>query len=142
MWEAELERWLVVDSTVVAATAKDGIPLDPWDVLLKNYDIVDKFRKDLDEMGPFDALVCDEAHYLKNCHALRARAILGNIDFESKNTAINANRKWFLTGSSVLNKPIELYPLLLALDPLEDVIAQVRDIDDFREQYCGRQDTP
>jgi SNF2 family DNA or RNA helicase len=142
MWEAELERWLVVERTVVVATAKNGIPSDPWDVLLMNYDIVDKFRKDLDELGPFDALVCDEAHYLKNGDALRTRAILGNIGVGSKETAINASRKWFLTGSPILNNPIELYPLLSALDPLGDVIVQVRDIDDFRDRYCGRQDTP
>jgi hypothetical protein len=55
MREAELVRWLVVDCTVVVATAKDGIPSDPWDVLLMNYDIVHKFRKDRDERDPFDA---------------------------------------------------------------------------------------
>jgi SNF2 family DNA or RNA helicase len=98
-----------------------------------NYDTVDKFRKDLDEMGPFHALVCDEAQYLTNGHALRTRAILGSIDFESKKTAINTTRKWFITGSPVLNNPIELYPLPLALDPR---IAQVRDIDEFLRSWC------
>lgn len=142
MWETELGRWLVVDRMVVVATAKAGIPPDPWDVLLMNYDIVDKFRKDLDRMGSFDALICDEAHYLKNSDALRTRAILGNIGIGKARTAIEASRKWFLTGSPVLNNPIELYPVLCTLDPLGDVIKQVRDIDDFRERYCRREVTP
>lgn len=55
----------MVDRTVVAVTAKVGIPPDPSDVLLMNYDLVDKFREDLDERGPFDALICDKAHYLQ-----------------------------------------------------------------------------
>jgi len=116
MWETELERWLVVGREIGVATAKSGVPA-PCQVLLINYDIVSKYQKDINAMGIWDVLICDEAHYLKSADAVRTKAILGATTTRTNKGAIKARRKWFLTGSPVLNNPIELYPLLKALDP-------------------------
>jgi len=140
MWETELDRWLVIGRDVYVATAKSGVP--PCEVLLINYDIVSKYRKDIDALGKWDVLICDEAHYLKSVDAVRTRAILGDTSTRTNKGAIKARRKWFLTGSPVLNNPIELYPLLKTLDPKGKVIPQLRDMDDFCDHYCGRKDTP
>lgn len=145
MWESELERWLVVDEdskTIGVATAKGGIPTHV-NVLLMNYDIVEKYRQDIDQMGPWDVLICDECHYIKNGESRRTKAILGDvISAGTKKEAIPARLKWFLTGSPILNNPIELYPLLRALDPHGKAISQLREHEEFCDRYCGRRDTP
>ena len=142
MWKRELERWLVNANNVsiAVATAQGGVP--PCQILLMNYDIIDKYRKEIDALGMWDVLICDEAHYLKSAEAVRTKALLGDTLTPTNRGAILARRKWFLTGSPVLNNPIELYPLLKALDPMGNVIPQLRDLDDFCEHYCGRKVTP
>jgi SWI/SNF-related matrix-associated actin-dependent regulator 1 of chromatin subfamily A len=138
-WESELYKWLVGSSSqsIGVITASHGLP-PPVDILLMNYDIVEKFRDDIDELGPFDIVVCDEAHYLKNADAVRTQATLGN----HYRSGIATQRLWLLTGSPVLNNPIELFPLLRALDPNFQVIPELRSLSAFQDRYCGRQDTP
>ena len=48
---------------------------------------------------------------------------------------------WFLTGSPVLNNPIELFPLLRTLDPRGQTLPALSSFAAFRDRYCGRQDT-
>lgn len=144
MWKAELERWLVCseadNKTIGVATAQGGIP--DCNILLINYDIVTKYKKEIDAIGTWDVLVCDEAHYLKSVDAVRTMAILGDTASSRCKGAIPAHRRWFLTGSPVLNNPVELFPLLRALDPYGKVIPQVRDFEMFCNHYCVRKDTP
>lgn len=53
-----------------------------------------------------DTIICDEAHYLKNWKAKRTSntAVLMSKEF--------VKRKILLTGTPLLNRPIELFPLL------------------------------
>jgi SWI/SNF-related matrix-associated actin-dependent regulator 1 of chromatin subfamily A len=83
-----------------------------------NYDIFGKFRDDLHALA-FDILLIDEAHYLKNKDSLRTQAIFGGYHKKSR-----TRRKPFavpyallLTGTPVLNRPAELFPLLNYLAP-------------------------
>jgi SWI/SNF-related matrix-associated actin-dependent regulator 1 of chromatin subfamily A len=88
------------------------------DVHVINYDIFGKFRDELEELD-FDVLLIDEAHYLKNKDSLRTQAIFGGYHKKSR-----TRRKPFsvpyvvlLTGTPVLNRPKELFPLLNYLAP-------------------------
>lgn len=56
-----------------------------------------------------DLLIVDEAHYCKNPKAQRTQLVF--------DLAKLASRKAFLTGTPILNRPIELFPLLEMLDP-------------------------
>lgn len=144
-WKRELQRWLVNSTNVGigVATAQGGIPsCNDAQILLMNYDIVKKYRKDIDALGTWDVLICDEAHYLKSAETVRTKALLGDTYTRDNRGAIAAKRKWFLTGSPVLNNPIELYPLLKSLDPTGKVIPELRKVDKFCERYCGRKETP
>ena len=107
-----------------------------------NYDIVSKYKEEIDALGPWNVLICDEAHYLKNAESVRTIAILGDTTRDDNKGAIQAQKKWFLTGSPVLNNPVELYPLLRALDPFGRLIPQVQDYDTFCNRYCIRKETP
>ena len=139
-WESELNKWLVGCSrgSIGVITAKYGVPAPPTNIMIMNYEIVEKFRDDIDELGPFDVVVCDEAHYLKNVDALRTQATLGY----HLRDGIATQRLWLLTGSPVLNNPIELYPLLSAIDPANQIIPELSSLSEFRERYCRRWETP
>jgi SWI/SNF-related matrix-associated actin-dependent regulator 1 of chromatin subfamily A len=103
-WQRELERWLVRSMTVGVADART---LPRTDVVVVNYDILDRheelFRRQ------WDLLVVDEAHYIKNKDAKRTQLVLA--------IASNARRKVFMTGTPIVNRPIELWTLISSLDP-------------------------
>lgn len=64
----------------------------------------------LDPHMKWDVLICDEAHYLKTLDSKRTQQVLGN-----QGVARRCRYKWMLSGTPVLNRPKELYPILKAL---------------------------
>jgi SWI/SNF-related matrix-associated actin-dependent regulator 1 of chromatin subfamily A len=104
-WQREAEKWLTrtVELTII------------------NYDMVWK-RADLTERT-WDLVVYDESQYLKNPKAKRTRASL----------AIPARRRVFLTGTPILNRPVELWPIVNAIDPE----GLGRNFFGFAQRYCG-----
>ncbi len=73
----------------------------------------------------WDVVVIDEAHFLKNEKAKRSVAIIGQR--KSRKNGMqgvpglvhNADRVLTLTGTPIMNRPIEIFPLLHALYPRE-----------------------
>jgi SWI/SNF-related matrix-associated actin-dependent regulator 1 of chromatin subfamily A len=63
----------------------------------------------------WDLCIIDESQYLKNPKAQRSIAILGNAKKDI--AAITAKRRIALTGTPILNRPIEAQPILGFLDP-------------------------
>lgn len=57
-------------------------------------------------MGSFGCVVLDEAHYAKNVDALRSRAV----------RMLQSPRKLLLSGTPLMNRPSELWPLIKMLD--------------------------
>src|SRR6266516_4569395 len=62
---------------------------------------------DLINMSGFDLIVLDEAHYIKNTESLRSKA----------SRLLNCPRILCMTGTPVLNRPGELWPMLTLLQP-------------------------
>lgn len=112
-WLREARLWLAREMPV--ALVNGTLPAGGFCVT--NYDMIAKQRAWIDSVE-WDLLISDEAHFLKNDKAQRTRAVLGKWDRdEAKRVApIRARRKLFLTGTPVLNRPVELWPLLHALD--------------------------
>ena len=72
-WQKELRKWLVRPLTIGIAEGKSW----PFtDVVIINYDIVDKHRPAIDTVE-WDLMIADECHYLKNPKAQRTKAVLG-----------------------------------------------------------------
>jgi hypothetical protein len=92
----------------VGHPAEDGA----INVLIINYDIAHAWRPLIDQIE-WDVLIADEAHALKNPKAARTQAVLGGGDHEP----IKATQRVLLTGTPIVNRPIELWPLVQALDP-------------------------
>ena len=103
-WARECERWLVGERTVGVAgrTFPRGA-----DVVIVNYEILGKWRAELRET--WDVLVVDECHYVKNKQAQRSKRLY----------ALQARRKLFLTGTPILNRPVELWAVVNHLAPDE-----------------------
>ena len=150
VWKLELSRWLSRPLSVGLASASKGLPKEPTQILLINYDIVRKHREELDALAPWDVLVCDEAHYLKNPEILRTQALLGRTGDRTSRSAdpdapvpgaLRARRVWLLTGSPVLNQPVELYPLLRTLDPYSETVPRAFSFNSFRVRYSVREET-
>lgn len=123
-WKNELEKWLVRPAKIGVATSKEypkGV-----DIMICNYDMLPRYKKDL-HRRTWDLLVCDESHALKNPKAQRTALTLGGTYEKKKGDKkktfkckpIPARRKLFLTGTPVMNKPIELFPVLNAIAPEE-----------------------
>ena len=107
-WMAELNRWKTRDLSVRIATSK-SVPAT--DVVIANYDILAKL---IEKYGlgvvPFDLVILDEIHYCKNPKAKRPVAALGLAAQATK-------RSLGLSGTLIVKRPVELWPLLHAFDP-------------------------
>jgi SWI/SNF-related matrix-associated actin-dependent regulator 1 of chromatin subfamily A len=118
-WVREANRWLVRPFEVRYLSGKTPepifLPKDRGLFVVINYDIADAWSRELSKVH-WDMLVLDEAHYLKNRKAVRTRAILGeekNIGFQSP---IWAEKKIALTGTPIVNRPAEVWPVLAWID--------------------------
>lgn len=106
-WRRELERWLVDTMTIgVVEGSKwpDGCP----DITIINYDVLVRHLDTLTAKR-WDVLIMDECHALKNPKAQRTKAVL----------LIQAKRRIALTGTPILNRPIEFWTLAHMLAPAE-----------------------
>lgn len=107
VWEAEASKFTNLKTFVV--DSKTDITLIPYDIeiVIVNYDILKKFYNELLKYR-WDALVCDEAHYLKSQNSIRSKIVR----FLSRNIP----HILLLTGSPILNRPIEIFNLLNMID--------------------------
>lgn len=115
-WAREWIRFGGLEPTIWHGQKRIG-PEDAQ-VHVINYDIFAKFRKELEEIG-FDVLIIDEAHYLKNKDSQRTQAIFGGYNRKAKfrMPPFATPYALLLTGTPVLNRPGELFPLLHYLAP-------------------------
>lgn len=106
-WDREFYRFSPMDRPArVIATGKDkpgkGVNIVSYDLLASN----EKLRNQLKSM-PWDVLVLDEAHYLKERTAKRTKALYGH----NKHPGImhSAKRTWRLSGTPMPNNASELF---------------------------------
>jgi len=127
-WKREFERWSTKPIRIGIVKNGKEYP-ENWDVLIINYDVLSKHRQKL-QTENFDLMIVDECHYLKNPKSLRAKALFGDKKEEKK--PIQAKRKVFLSGTPICNRPIELWPIVEALDP--EGLGQ--NFFSFAKKYC------
>lgn len=130
-WEKELKKWLVNKDLTIGIAKGSNVP--DTDIVIINYDILNR-HSDLIRSIEWDLLVADESHKLKNGKAQRTKAVVGrwHKDPEKNIVPVNAKRKVFLTGTPILNRPIELWTTLHYLDP-----ENWKSFWGFAKRYCG-----
>lgn len=113
-WRNELVKWLTRRMTGDIAT---GSYLPETDIVIANYDIIKRLRPKINDRK-WDLVICDEAHMMKNPASMRSQAVLGNEERGGDaKMPIDAGAWLFLTGTPILNRPIELWPMLRKADP-------------------------
>jgi SWI/SNF-related matrix-associated actin-dependent regulator of chromatin subfamily A-like protein 1 len=124
-WFREVQKWLVRPANIFVV--RDGIGFAPngTNIVIINYDLLKKHQKAI-RARKWDLLICDESHALKDPKAARTVAVVGNED----NPGIKAERKLFLTGTPILNRPAELWTTLRYFE------AEVN-WRHFHTRYCG-----
>lgn len=85
--------------------------------------------KSPDQSPAYDAIIIDEAHFCKTPGSQRTQAVFGN----GTGLARRARYKWALSGTPVLNRPRELFPLLKTLAPAFSQMTFER----FAQRYCA-----
>jgi len=123
-WEREVRMWLP-GKTVHIVDNKVGVK--NADVIVINYDILSKQKDALGKVG-FNSLIFDESHYAKNSSAQRTKALKHLAKSIPSTGMVLA-----LTGTPVLNRPVELVSQLEILDRIEDFGGSWH----FRQRYCA-----
>ena len=113
VWVGEFKKFSTMQRKVIKGKSIHDFGM--WmkgraDVLITSYEMATKWAPKIDDI--YDALVLDEAHYLKSHDALRTRALLGTHCDGKKGAARWATRVWFLTGTPAPNDPIDVWPFL------------------------------
>ncbi len=128
-WKKELEKWLVRPMSIGIIEAE----MPDTNIIIINYDLLKKWYPVL--VGRrFDLMIVDECHKVKNPKAQRTQFLLGKWDKEPAKVIkpITAKRRLFLSGSPIVNRPIELWPILQSIDP--NGIG--RNFMGFAKRYC------
>ena len=130
-WRKELDKWLVETRRIDVVTSQTGFPVEP-EIVVVNFDILKRFREEL-RRQTWDVLIIDESHYLKNDKAQRTAEVFGK-KAKGESPALSpipATKRVLLSGTPILNRPIEMFSLLHYLDP-----ARWRSKHSFATRYC------
>ncbi len=141
-WKRELEKWLAdFSGKIHIVESNDPIPQEAT-IVICNYDRLRNGTGKEIQTRSWDMIIADECHYLKNPLAQRTKAIFGTPSHKDKKTGElvpavpgivdRCDRKVFLTGTPILNRPIEIQPLLSKLLPNE-----FGNFFTFAKRYCG-----
>lgn len=138
-WKKEWIKW-DVKALSVGLISDGKKKFTEADVVVINYDLLEKWQTELRSVE-WDILVIDECHYLKEGKTGRTQEVFGRkktrtlkrtrtvtlengqkvkekYDKEVEPLApLKARRRVFLTGTPIVNRPKEMWPLVQSLDP-------------------------
>lgn len=141
-WFAELSKWLTREMDIGIA---DGKVFPTSDVVIIGWAMLPKWQGRLDTTH-FDAIVLDEAQYMKNPKAKRSQVILGYKPRRASKgnpaepvslarAPLTARRRIAMSGTPIENRPIEIFPVINWLDPVN-----WGNWFSFAKTYCGAHD--
>lgn len=105
-WEIECKKWLKTDSiSVLSGTTPRNFKSD---IVIINYDIVHHWLWHFKTL-PYQTIILDECHYIKNDKAKRTKAI--------KTLTKGVKHVIAISGTAIVNKPIEVYNVINILNP-------------------------
>lgn len=127
-WKREI-LMVYPEETIAVVDSGPTYTIEEAAWVIINYDMLPKYLDQLTERiddGRADAVIVDEAHYIKSSTADRTKATLKLV--------ADAKRVLLLTGTPLLNRPAELFTLLKAVKhPLGKAKTT------FAKRYCGGQ---
>jgi SWI/SNF-related matrix-associated actin-dependent regulator 1 of chromatin subfamily A len=151
VWRQHFKDWSDIEDIRVADARNmhgfadgTGVRIIPFSRARSEASVITAATK----IGRWDAVIIDEAHYLKSSSAQRTRAVYGDrIDLKGSPLK-NAEHIWCLTGTPLLNHPAEFWTHLHALSPstirplFTGVSLDAMTEDQFLQRFCLTQQTP
>ncbi len=109
-WSREFAKWLIRPMSIGIAKGPDW---PDTETVIINYDILSKHEYMIREKT-WDLLIIDEAAALKSSSSLRNHQVLGKWakEEDARLSRIPSQKTLMLTGTPLLNRPIELWPLV------------------------------
>src|SRR5262245_12635278 len=121
-WSREFQMWLAAPKRILIAESKTAAwKFEQADISIVNYDVLSRHMdwrtsvNGIQVLSPgaldldWDLLIADEVHVCKNVKSQRGALTLALAEY--------AKRSLFLTGTPIVNRPLELFPLINALVP-------------------------
>lgn len=129
VWCRAIQKWAGNSDIQVYNSTRDEFENRQWTIV--NYDLL-LYRDIFTPLhaSRFKVGIFDEAHYLKNMESTRTKLVLLRGALASR-----TDKKWFLTGTPILNRPVELYAILKACAP--EVIAPFTSYMGYTRYFCG-----
>lgn len=139
-WHREAQKWLTDKALTYVVVDNADADVSTANVVIINYDrIKDRIFTAL-MAREWDLVVVDECHKVKNPEAQRTRRVLGYYDRRRKvqvpGLISKAKAKLLLTGTPILNRPVEIQPLAAALAP-----RLFGNFFTFAKRYCAAHQT-
>lgn len=106
-WESEILKWTKLNNIYIVNGRSDIIPLRS-NIIIINYDIIQDYTEQIKNLN-IEIMILDEFHYCKSPKIRRTKAI--------KKIGENIKQIIALTGTPILNKPIEIFTTLNLLRP-------------------------
>jgi len=120
-WSREIVKW-TPSETVQIINGKDKF-IENKNIYIINYDLIKKRRDDLLDLNA-EVVILDECTYIKESKSQRTKATMA--------VAKESPHVLALSGTPILNKPIEFYNVLHLIDP-KTFKSQWK----FGQQFCG-----
>ena len=126
VWRDEILKWIpnINDDKIniqIFKSSKDYFKCGVK-IYIMSYDLTVKLEDKITEKN-FKFIIADEAHYMKSPDAKRTKCLMPIIK--------RSKRVILITGTPILAKPVELYPLLTMLRP--DLFHNFKE---FGNRYC------
>lgn len=127
-WQRSIARWGLPFTSQVIQSSKDKI--QDVEIIIINYEqTIKKTRREQLMNQKFTHIICDESHYLKDFESQRTETVLGVCGLRQR-----AENIWCLSGTPVLNRPVELYPVLKSLCP--ERLGKYRNWMRYTQRFC------
>jgi SWI/SNF-related matrix-associated actin-dependent regulator 1 of chromatin subfamily A len=105
-WQVEMRKWLLIPHSSAVCAGRTG-DLPSTDAIIINPDILAARLEQL-AARQWDVIIADECHYFKGAKTKRTKGFL----------ALKAPYRLALTGTPILNRPIEIQTVLQWLAPM------------------------
>lgn len=130
-WSKELTKWMVQKLSGDFATSTS---LPNSNIVIVNYDKMAALRDKILQRK-WHLHIYDEFQMLKNPDAKRTIAVLGRETgkYDKYLPPLEADKRLFLSGTPIVNRPIELFPALRVADPLGLGVSEYS----FAKRFCG-----
>jgi SWI/SNF-related matrix-associated actin-dependent regulator of chromatin subfamily A-like protein 1 len=123
-WQREIDRWLLGEEAYLPRSQRaDGLGYDEQTFIVIHYDIVQYWVEWLKKLKPM-VLIVDEAQAIKSNGAKRTKAV--------KKLAKGIRHVIGLTGTPIVNRPIEVFNILYIIDK-----TAIPNFHTFTRRYCA-----